>query len=91
MLIPELQQADVVSVEGLATNGRLHPVQQAFIDHSGTVLSTQDMQPFSTDIHVSTAPYQYALEVPQGYLAAHGINAGATAIITLPVSEKGPA
>jgi len=53
------------------------PLSIAFIDDTGTVLSTQDMQPFSTDTHVSPAPYQYALEVPQGYLAAHGIDAGA--------------
>ncbi|HEV7215438.1 MAG TPA: (2Fe-2S)-binding protein [Chloroflexota bacterium] len=35
VLIPEVQQANVTSVEGLATNGRLHAVQQSFIDHSG--------------------------------------------------------
>lgn len=35
MLIPEVAQTEVVTVEGLAKNGRLHPVQQAFIDYSG--------------------------------------------------------
>jgi len=35
VLIPEVQQANVTSVEGLAANGHLHAVQQAFIDHSG--------------------------------------------------------
>ena len=67
------------------------PLSIAFIDAVGGVLSVQDMQSFSTDIHMSPAPYQYALEVPQGYFAAHGIDAGATATITLPVSQKGPA
>jgi uncharacterized protein len=62
------------------------PLSIAFIDASGTVLSVQDMQPFSTDTHNSPAPYHYALEVPQGYFGAHGIAAGASATLTLPSS-----
>ncbi len=36
-LVPILQAegADIQTVEGLATNGRLHPVQQAFLDCGG--------------------------------------------------------
>jgi uncharacterized protein len=60
------------------------PLSIAFIDAAGKVLSVQDMQPFSTDSHFSPAPYHYALEVPQTYFAAHGIAAGATAVVTLP-------
>jgi carbon-monoxide dehydrogenase small subunit len=35
VLIPEVEQAQVTTVEGLARNGQLHAVQQAFIDYSG--------------------------------------------------------
>ena len=35
VLIPEADHATVTTVEGLAEEGRLHPVQQAFIEHSG--------------------------------------------------------
>src|SRR5436309_14412765 len=32
MLATHVDGRDVVTIEGLATNGRLHPAQQAFID-----------------------------------------------------------
>lgn len=33
MLAPEADGADVITIEGLAQDGQLHPLQQAFIDH----------------------------------------------------------
>jgi aerobic carbon-monoxide dehydrogenase small subunit len=35
MLAPQANEREVISVEGLATNGTLNPVQQAFIDTGG--------------------------------------------------------
>jgi len=35
MLAPQADGREVISIEGLATNGTLHPVQQAFIDAGG--------------------------------------------------------
>ena len=35
MLAPEADGSDVLTIEGLARNGELHPVQQAFIDSGG--------------------------------------------------------
>ena len=35
MLAVTADGADITTVEGLAQDGKLHPVQQAFIDHGG--------------------------------------------------------
>jgi carbon-monoxide dehydrogenase small subunit len=34
-LAAQVEGAEVVTVEGIATAGRLHPLQQSFIDHGG--------------------------------------------------------
>ncbi|HET6350442.1 MAG TPA: (2Fe-2S)-binding protein [Candidatus Krumholzibacteria bacterium] len=31
--VKDVQNKDVVTIEGLAENGKLHPLQQAFVDH----------------------------------------------------------
>lgn len=33
VLVGQIEESDVVTVEGLVEDGRLHPVQQAFVDH----------------------------------------------------------
>ena len=33
VLAPEVDGAEITTIEGLAEDGRLHPLQQAFIDH----------------------------------------------------------
>ncbi len=35
MLAPEVDGADILTIEGLARDGHLHPLQQAFIDAGG--------------------------------------------------------
>jgi aerobic-type carbon monoxide dehydrogenase small subunit (CoxS/CutS family) len=34
-LLREVEGAEVTTIEGLAQNGTLHPLQQAFVDHGG--------------------------------------------------------
>jgi aerobic-type carbon monoxide dehydrogenase small subunit (CoxS/CutS family) len=35
MSLADIQDKDVTTIEGLAHDGKLHPLQQAFIDHGG--------------------------------------------------------
>jgi uncharacterized membrane protein (UPF0127 family) len=52
------------------------PLTVAFLDATGRVMETQDMEPLTTTPHTPNAPYTYALEVNQGFFAAHGIEVG---------------
>lgn len=49
----------------------------AFLDASFAVVDIQQMEPESTDTHESRAPAMFALEVPKGWFAEHGIGPGA--------------
>lgn len=54
----------------------LIPLTIAFIQADGTIVHIEDMQPNTTDNHVSPEPYRYAIEVSQGWFAANGVAVG---------------
>lgn len=51
------------------------PLSIAFIDDLGTIINTDDMQPLSEAAHCPLGPIRYALEMKQGWFAAHHIAA----------------
>ena len=53
------------------------PLSVAFIDERGVILNIADMMPLTTDSHTAAGFALYALEMNQGWFAAHGIRAGA--------------
>ncbi len=55
------------------------PLDIAFMDASYTVVDVQQMEPLTTDSHESGAPALFALELPEGWCAAHGVRVGTTA------------
>ena len=61
------------------------PLSIAFIDAGGRILNLDDMQPLDDKtFHTSNGMARYALEVNQGWFAAHGVQAGDVIDIQLP-------
>lgn len=54
------------------------PLSIAFADRSGTIVRIADMKPFDLTRVSSLAPAMYALEMEQGWFAAHEITKGDT-------------
>jgi uncharacterized protein len=54
----------------------LIPLSIAFIGSDETIHETQDMAANTTNLHVPSAPYLYAVEANQGWFASHEIVAG---------------
>lgn len=52
------------------------PLSIAFADSQGVIVRIADMQPFDEDRTTSLYPAKYALEMNQGWFAAHGIEKG---------------
>jgi len=60
----------------------------AFIAADGTILQIERLRALSTESTWSREPFRYALEVPAGWFASHGIREGAT--VALPDDLRRP-
>lgn len=52
------------------------PLDIAYMDADFAIVSILAMRPLDTNLYPSGAPAMYALEVPQGWFATHGIEVG---------------
>lgn len=68
---------------GFWMKNTLIPLSIAFLDTDGVIIDIQDMQPETMNMHMPRGKFQYAIEVNQGYYAAHGISVGDQAEIDL--------
>ena len=53
-----------------------HPLSIAYITKNGTIRDILDMKPYSLNPVLSSGSVMYALEVPQGWFKANGIESG---------------
>ncbi len=60
------------------------PLSVAFLDATGVVINTAELNPHDESRHWSRAPALYALETRRGWFAERGIGPGARAAFTLP-------
>jgi uncharacterized membrane protein (UPF0127 family) len=60
------------------------PLSVAYIEHDGTILDIQDMQPLTEVPHPPAQPYWYALEVNQGWYTDNGVGVGDVFVLCLP-------
>lgn len=62
----------------------LIPLEVVFMSKRGDIKAITPMQPQSEEIHSAPEPLPYALELPQGWMAAHNVAIGDTCVIELP-------
>jgi uncharacterized protein len=60
----------------------------AFMDASYRIVNIDHMAPLTTTSHESEGPAMFALEVPEGWYAAHGVKAGDHAIVVYGIQLK---
>jgi len=61
------------------------PLSIAFINSADEIVGISQMQPFdTTTMHMPFRPFQYAIEMEQGWFRAHGVKKGDTLHIPYP-------
>jgi uncharacterized membrane protein (UPF0127 family) len=61
---------------GFWMKNTLIPLNIAFIDKGGRIVSIAEMKPLTLDSHDPPKPILYALEMNKGWFSKHGIKAG---------------
>jgi uncharacterized membrane protein (UPF0127 family) len=64
------------------------PLSIAYLNAERKIVDIQDMQPLSEQIHRSSQPAKYALEVNQGWFSTQQITLGTLAEFVLPEAAK---
>lgn len=75
------------AVRGFWMQNTYIPLDIAFLDQAFRVVDIQQMEPMTTEQHAGRAPFTYALEVNQGWFAAHGVQVGDVARVTFDAEE----